>query len=106
MTSAPLGGRAAIPDQAALKSSADAELTMVTAEVDQANILFSPVEDCDGPNYAKVVQYHREYMVGRQNFQDRKYDAALEHLRKADEIIRGRPNWTEFPIIADREPAE
>ena len=56
---------AAIPDQAALKSRAEAELTMVTAEVDQANILFSPVDDCDGPNYAKVVQYHREYVVGR-----------------------------------------
>ena len=106
MTSAPLCGRAAIPDQTALKSRAEAELTKVTAEVDQANILFSPVDDGDGPNYAKVVQYHREYMVGRQDFQDRKYEGALQHLRKADEIIRGRTNWTEFPIIEDRGPAE
>jgi hypothetical protein len=103
---APVRGHAAIPDQTALKSRAEAELTTVTAEVDQANILFSPVDDCDGPNYAKVLQYHREYMVGRQDFQDRKYEDALQHLRKADEIIRGRTNWTEFPIIADHEPDE
>ncbi|HKU28600.1 MAG TPA: hypothetical protein VJQ54_24230 [Candidatus Sulfotelmatobacter sp.] len=106
MTSAPLCGRAAIPDQSALKSRADAELTTVTAEVDEANILFSPVDDWDGSNYAKVVQYHREYMAGRQDFQDRKYDDAFQHLRKADEIIRSRPNWTEFPITEDREPAQ
>jgi hypothetical protein len=68
MTSAPLCSRAAIPDQTALKSRAEAELTTVTAEVDQANILFSPVDDCNGPNYAKVLQYHREYMAGLQDF--------------------------------------
>jgi hypothetical protein len=106
MTSAPLCAGAAILDQTALKSRAGAELTTVTAEVDQANILFSPVEDCDGPNYAKVLQYHRGYMAGVQDFQDRKYDDALQHLRKADEIIRSRPNWTEFPIIEDDEPAQ
>ena len=88
MTSAPLCARAAIPDQAALKSTADAELARVTGEVDQANILFSPVDDGDGPNYAKVVQCHQEYMTGRQDFQDRNYDEALRHLLKADEIIR------------------
>jgi hypothetical protein len=106
MTSAPLCGRAAIPDQTALESRAEAELTMVTAEVDRANILFSPVDDGDGPNYAKVLQYHREYMAGRQEFQDRKYDDALQHLRKADEIIRSRPRWTEFPITDDGEPTQ
>jgi hypothetical protein len=106
MTNAPLRAHAAAPDQTALKSRAEAQLTTVTAEVDQANILFSPVDDCDGPNYEKVVQYHREYMAGRQNFQDRKYDDALQHLRKAEEIIRSRPNWTEFPIIEDGEPAQ
>jgi len=97
MTSAPLCARAAIPDQTALKSRADAELTRVTADVDQANILFSPVDDCDGPNYAKVVQYHREYMAGRQDFEDRNYDEAFRHLRQADEIIRSRPDWTRIP---------
>jgi hypothetical protein len=106
MTTAPLCGHAAIPDQTALKSSADAELTTVTAEIDQANILFSPVDDGDGPNYAKVVQYHREYMAGRQDFEERYYGEALRHLRKADEIIRSRPNWTEFPITQDGEPAQ
>jgi hypothetical protein len=79
---------------------------VLTAEVDQANILFSPVNDGDGPNYAKVVQYHREYMAGRQDFQDRKYDDALQHLHKADEIIRSRPNWTDFPITEHGEPAQ
>jgi hypothetical protein len=106
MTSAPLCAGAAILDQTALKSRAETELTRVAAEVDQANIFFSPVDDCDGPNYAKVVQYHREYMADRQDFQDRKYDDALRHLRRADEIMRSRPNWTEFPITEDGEPAQ
>jgi hypothetical protein len=97
MTSAPQCARAATPDQTALESIAEAELTTVTAEVDQANILFSSVDDGDGPNYAKVIQYHQEYMTGCQDFQDGNYDAALRHLRKADEIIRSRPNWTKFP---------
>ena len=107
MTSVPLCARAAIPDQTALKSRAEAELTTVTAEVDQANILFSAVDDGDGPNYGKVVQCHQEYMTGRQDFQDRNYDEALRHLRKADEIIRSRPKWTEFPITENSlEPAQ
>ena len=103
---APVRARAVIPDQTALKSRTEAELTTVTAELDQANILFSPVEDGYGPNYAKVLQYHREYMAGRQQLQDRNYDEALRHLRKADKLIRSRPNWTEFPMTEDGEPAE
>jgi hypothetical protein len=95
---APMYGRAAIPDQTALKSTADTELTTVTAEVDQANILFSPVDDADGFNYAKVVQYHREYTAGRRAFEERKYGEALQHLRKAEEIIRSHPSWTDFQI--------
>ena len=92
----PLSARAATPDQIALRSRVEAELAAVTVDVDQANILFSPVDDGDGPNFAKVLQYQREYMAGRQSFQDAKYSEALQHLRKADEIIRSRPNWTEF----------
>jgi hypothetical protein len=91
----PLSVRAVTSDQTALRSRAEAELTAVTADVDQANILFSPVDDGDGPNFAKVVQYQREYMAGRQSFQDAKYEEALQHLHKADEIIRSRPSWTE-----------
>jgi len=46
-------------------------------------------------------------MTGRQDFQDRNYDEALQHLRKADEIIRSRPKWTEFPITEHSlEPAQ
>ena len=95
---APMYGRAAIPDQTALKSTADTELTTVTAEIDQANISFSPVDDADESNYAKVVQYHHEYTAGRRAFEDRKYPEALRHLRKADEIIRSNPSWTDFQI--------
>jgi hypothetical protein len=91
----PLSARALSPDQIALRSSAEAELAAVTVDVDQANITFSPVDDGDGPNFAKVVQYQREYMAGRQSYEDAKYGEALQHLRKADEIIRSRPNWTE-----------
>jgi hypothetical protein len=83
------------PDQTAPRSRAESELAAVTIEVDQANISFSLVDDGDGPNYAKVVQYQLEYMAGRQKFQDGKYGEALQHLRKAAEIIRSRPDWTE-----------
>ena len=92
----PLHVRAANPDQTSLRPQAQAELAAVTMEVDQASIFFSPIDDGDGPNFAKVVQYQREYTAGRQSFQDAKYSEALQHLRKADEIIRSQPNWTEF----------
>ena len=90
----PLSARALTPDQTVLRSKAEAELADVTVDVDQANIMFSPVDDGDGPNFAKVVQYQREYLAGHQSFDDAKYSEALQHLRKADEIIRSRPNWT------------
>jgi hypothetical protein len=67
----------------------------VTVDIDQANISFSPVDDGDGSNFARVIQYQQEYMLGRKSFQDARYGEALQHLRKADEIIRSRPNWTE-----------
>jgi hypothetical protein len=91
----PFPVRAVNTDQTALKSRAQTELATVTAEVDQASIYFSPVDDGDGPNFAKVVQYQREYMAGRQSFENAKYLEALQHLRKADEIIRSRPDWIE-----------
>jgi hypothetical protein len=103
---APMYARAAIPDQTALKSRAEAELTTLTAEVDQANIFFSPVDDAQGPNYAKVLQYHREYRAGRRDFEDRKYGQALQHLRKADEIIRSHLSWTDFQIAEHSEPGQ
>jgi hypothetical protein len=91
----PVSARAASPDQTALRSRAEAELAAVTVDVDQANIRFSPVDDGDGANFAKVMQYQQEYMAGRQSLQDAKYREALLHLRKADEIIRSRPEWIE-----------
>jgi hypothetical protein len=91
----PLSARAVTPDETDLRSITEAELSAVTGDVDQANISFSPLDDGDGPNFAKVVQYQREYMVGRQSFEDAKYGQALQHLRKADEIIRNHPSWTE-----------
>jgi len=91
----PLSAWGETPDQIALRSRAQAELAAVTVDIDQANILFSPVDDGDGSNFARVIQYQQEYMAGRQSFQDAKYGEALQHLRKADEIIRTRPDWTE-----------
>ena len=103
----PLSARALSPDQIALRSRAEAELAAVTVDVDQANILFSPVDDGAGPNFAQVVQYQREYMAGRQSLENANYSDALQHLRKADEIIRSRPKWTEFPITEHSlEPAQ
>jgi hypothetical protein len=46
-------------------------LAAVSADVDQANIRFSPVDDGDGPNVAKVLRYQQEYMAGRQDFQEK-----------------------------------
>ena len=57
----PVSARAASPDQTALRSRAEAELAAVTVDVDQANIRFSPVDDGDGANFAKVLQYQQEY---------------------------------------------
>jgi hypothetical protein len=59
----------AMTDQTELRSIADAELSAVTGE-NQANIFFSPVEDGDEPNFPKVVHYQREYLAGRQSFDD------------------------------------
>jgi len=92
---AAVSARAANPDQSAVRAKAAAELAAVTVDSDQANISFSPADDSDGANFVQVVQYQQEYMAGRQSFQDGKYGAELQHLRKADEIISNRPDWTE-----------
>jgi hypothetical protein len=91
--SAPAG--AAVPDQTALRVKAQAELAQVTRDVDRANIIYSPADNAVGPSFAKVEEYQREYLSGRQSFQDGKYAQALQHLRNADKIIRSQPDWTE-----------
>ncbi len=85
----------ASPGQNALRAKAQAELTTVTVDVDRANIMYSPADNGVGPNFTKVEQYQQEYLAGRQNFQDGKYAGALQHLRRADELIRSQPDWTE-----------
>jgi Flp pilus assembly protein TadD len=86
---------AASADQNALRVKARAELAAVTVDVDRANIMFSPAESGLGSNFTKVEQYQQDYLVGRQSFQDGRYGEALQHLRKADELIRSQPDWTE-----------
>jgi hypothetical protein len=66
----PLFTGAVTPDQTELRSIADAELSAVTGEIDKANIFFSPADDGDEPNFPKVVHYQREYLAGRQSFDD------------------------------------
>ena len=83
------------PGQDALRAKAQAELATVTVDVDRANIMYSPADNGVGPNFTKVEQYQQEYLSGRQNFQDGKYAGALQHLRKADEIIRSQAEWNE-----------
>jgi len=86
---------AASIDQNVLRAKAQAELTTVTVDVDRANIMYSPADNGVGPNFTKVEQYQQEYLAGRQNFQDGKYAGALQHLRRADELIRSQPDWNE-----------
>jgi hypothetical protein len=81
-------------DPNALRAKARAELATVTVDVDRANIMFSPVDNGLGANFAKVVQYQQEYEAGRKSFSAGKYDEALQHLSKADQIIHNQPDWT------------
>ena len=87
--------RAAVADQTALRVKAQAELAQVTEDVDRANIMYSPAGNDVGPAFTQVEEYQQQYLAGRQNFQDGKYAEALQHLRKADNIIRSQPDWTE-----------
>ncbi len=91
----PLSARAASAGQNALRVKARAELAVVTVDVDSANVMFSPADDGLGSNFTEVEQYQQEYLEGRQSFQDGKYGEALQHLRKADALIRSQPDWTE-----------
>jgi hypothetical protein len=77
------------------RAKAQAELTRVTMDVDKANIMYSPVDNGLGASFMKVEQYQQEYLAGRESFYEGKYVEALQHLRKADEIIRAQPDWTE-----------
>jgi hypothetical protein len=86
---------AASADQSALKVKAQAELAAVTVDVDKANIMYLPADNGLGANFTKIVQYQQEYLVGQQSFADGKYAEALQHLSKADKIIRSQPDWTE-----------
>jgi len=87
--------RAAVPDQTALRVKGQAELVQVIEDVDRANIMYSPARNDVGPAFTQVEEYQQQYLAGRQNFQDGKYAEALQHLRKADNIIRSQPDWTE-----------
>jgi hypothetical protein len=90
-----VAARAANADPNTLRAKAQAELTAVTRDVDKANIMFSPSNHSAGVNLAKNVQYQQEYDAGLKSFNAGRYADAMKHLRKADEIIRSRPNWTE-----------
>jgi hypothetical protein len=70
-------------------------MARVTVDVDSANIMYSPADNGFGPSFMKVEQYQQEYLAGRQSFQEGKYVDALQHLHKADDIIRAQPDWTE-----------
>jgi hypothetical protein len=70
-------------------------LDAVTIDVDKADISYSPADSGVGTNFTAVQRYQEEYLAGRQSFQDGKYSDALNHLRKADEIIRSQPDWTQ-----------
>jgi hypothetical protein len=82
-------------DQKPLRAQAEAELERVTVDIDRANVLYSPADDGLGPRFMNVEAYQREYRAGRRSFQDGKYVEALQHLHKADDIIRAQPAWTE-----------
>jgi hypothetical protein len=64
-------------------------------DVDSANIMYSPADNGLGRSFMKVEEYQQEYLTGRESFQEGKYVEALQHLHKADDIIRAQPNWTE-----------
>jgi TolA-binding protein len=90
--SVPISTHAASSGGDAQRGKARAELATVTIDVDRANGMYSPADNGLGSNYAEVVQYQQEYMAGRQSFEDGKYRDALQHLRKADQIIRSQPS--------------
>jgi tetratricopeptide (TPR) repeat protein len=70
-------------------------MAQVTEDVDEANIMYSLADNAIGLNFMTVEEYQQEYLAARQSFHDGKYDEALQHLRKADDVIRSQPGWTE-----------
>ena len=82
-------------DQNSLRAQAEAELARVTVDVDSANIMYSPADNGLGPSFMNVEEYQQEYLAGRESFQEGKYVDALQHLQKADDIIRAQPDWIE-----------
>jgi len=86
---------ASAASQEPLRAKAQAELAAVTIDVDRANILYSPADNSSGSRFAQVAEYQQEYLAGRQSFDDGQYGEALEHLRKADEIIHSQPDWNQ-----------
>jgi hypothetical protein len=67
----------------------------VTVDVDKAKIRYSPTDNGVGYNFSKVEEYQQEYLAGHQSVRTVNTARALEHLRKADELIRTQPDWTE-----------
>jgi hypothetical protein len=67
----------------------------VAANSGSANIMYSPVDNSLGTSFMKVEEYQQVYLAGRGSFYQGKYVEALQHLRKADEIIRAQADWTE-----------
>ncbi len=82
------------PDRDALKGAAEKTLAKVTLDVDKANDMFS----LSAPLTSSEVEYSNEYVTGRRAFENGRYDQALEHLRKADRIIRSLPDWNEVGL--------
>ena len=60
-----------------MRANAEAELAVVTVDVDRANIMYSLSDDGLGPNFMKVEEYQQEYLAGRRSFQEGKYVEAL-----------------------------
>jgi hypothetical protein len=86
---------AANADGNALRAKAQPELAAVKVDIYRANIMFSPADNGVGANFAKVVPYQQEYLAGRQSFDQGRCAATLQHLSKADKIIRSQPDWSE-----------
>jgi hypothetical protein len=84
------------PDHDALKAAAEETLAKVSLDVDKANDMFSL--SGSAPLTSAQAQYSNEYMTGWRAFEKGQYEQALEHLRKADRIIRSMPDWNEVGL--------
>jgi hypothetical protein len=82
-------------DQNSVRAQAEAELARVIVDVDSANIMYSPADNGLGRGVMNVEEISRNTWPGARVFQEGKYAEALQHLHKADDIIRAQPDWTE-----------